>query len=172
MTIPDPVFDAQEILRVLARHGVDFVVIGGIAVQAHGYIRFTKDLDVILRPTALNFSRLSEALPELEAELRRSGALKLTDPHQLRRAPRIPLITTAGPLDVVNVEHVAGAPRSYDALRQAALVIELSGFEVPVAGLSDLIRMKRAAGRQHDLADIEALTRMPDDRPGGAGEST
>ena len=99
MTIPDPVFDAQEILRVLARHGVDFVVIGGIAVQAHGYIRFTKDLDVILRPTALNFSRLSEALPELEAELRSSGALKLTDPHQLRRAPRIPLITTAGPLD-------------------------------------------------------------------------
>jgi hypothetical protein len=165
VTVPDPVFDPQELLRVLAAHGVDFVVIGGIAVQAHGYIRFTKDLDVIVEPTSLNFSRLSEALGELEAELRGPGALKLTDPHQLRRAPRIPVMTTAGPLDVVNVEHVAGGPRSYDALRRAALVIDLGGLEVPVAGLSDLIRMKRAAGREHDLADIEALTRRPDDRP-------
>jgi predicted nucleotidyltransferase len=168
----DRVFDAQEILRVLAAYRVDFVVIGGIAVQAHGYIRWTKDLDVIVKPTALNFSRLSEALRELEAELRGSGTLKLTDPHQLRRAPLIPVMTTAGPLDVVSVQHVAGPPRSYDGLRQAALVVELSGSEVAVAGLSDLIRMKRAAGREHDLADIEALTRRADDRPDGGGEST
>jgi predicted nucleotidyltransferase len=172
MSAVEHVFDAQEILRVLAAHSVEFVVIGGVAVQAHGYIRWTKDLDVIVRPTALNFSRLSEALGELEAERRGSGTLKLTDPHQLRRAPLVPVMTAAGPLDVVNVEHVRGAPRSYDALREAALVIELSGSEVAVAGLSDLIRMKRAAGREHDLADIEALTRSPDDRPDGRGEST
>ena len=75
MARPDRVFDAQEILRVLTAYGVDFVVIGGIAVQAHGYIRWTKDLDVIVKPTALNFSRLTEALQELEAELRGSGTL-------------------------------------------------------------------------------------------------
>ncbi len=166
---PERVFDAQEILRVLVAHSVDFVIIGGIAVQAHGYIRWTKDLDVIVRPTTLNFTRLSEALQELDAELRGSGTLRLADPHQLRRVPLIPVMTTAGPLDVVDVEHVAGAPRSYDGLRQAALVIELSGSEVAVAGLSDLIRMKRAAGREHDFADIEALTRRPDDRPDGGG---
>jgi hypothetical protein len=72
-------------------------------------------------------------------------------------------MTTAGPLDVVNVEHVGGAPRDYEALRRAALVVELAGSEVAIAGLSDLIRMKRAAGRDHDLADIEALTRRPDE---------
>lgn len=163
MTTRERVFDAQEILRVLAAHGVDFVVIGGIAVQAHGYIRWTKDLDVIVRPTALNLSRLSEALQELEAELRGAGTLKLNDPHQLRRAPLIPVMTRVGPLDIVGVEHVAGAPRSYDGLREAALVVELSGSKVAVAGLSDLVRMKRAAGREHDLADIEALTRRPED---------
>ncbi len=165
MTISEPVFDAQEILRVLTAHRVDFVVIGGIAVQAHGYIRWTRDLDVIVRPTTLNFARLAEAFRELEAELRGSGTLTLTDPHQLRRAPLVPVMTAAGPLDVVGIDHVAGPPRSYDALRHAALVVELSGSDVAVAGLSDLIRMKRAAGRDHDLADIEALTRRPDDRP-------
>jgi Nucleotidyltransferase of unknown function (DUF6036) len=163
MSSPDPVFDAQEMLRVLAAHSVNFVVIGGIAVQAHGYIRWTKDLDVIVQPTTLNFTRLSEALLDLDAKLRGSGTPKLTDPHQLRRATLIPLMTTAGPLDVVNVEHVRGAPRDYGALRRAALVVELAGSEVAVAGLSDLIRMKRAAGRDHDLADIEALTRRPDE---------
>jgi predicted nucleotidyltransferase len=156
---PDRLFEADQILRGLAAHGVDFVVIGGIAVQAHGYIRGTRDLDLIVKPTTLNLTRVSEALAELEAELRVPGQLSLGDPHQLRRAPLIQVMTKFGPLDIVNVEHVAGPPSSYDALRAAALVIALNDVDVSVAGLSDLIRMKRAAGRDQDLADIEALTR-------------
>jgi hypothetical protein len=137
------------------------VVIGGIAVQAHGYIRWTKDLDVIVRPTTLNVTQLSEALADLNSELRTSGRLRLGDPDQLKAAPLVPVLTRAGPLDIVNVDHIAGGPRNYDALREAALEVELEGSVVAVAGLSDLIRMKRAAGRDHDLADIEALTREP-----------
>jgi predicted nucleotidyltransferase len=147
----DRVFEADEILRMLSAHGVDFVVIGGIAVQAHGYIRATKDLDIVARPTVVNLARLSEALTALEAE-----------PYDLDQTPLVPVMTKAGPLDVVHIDHLAGAPASYDALRERALVIELRELEVRVAGLSDLIRMKRAAGRDHDLADIEALTRTPE----------
>jgi hypothetical protein len=159
---PDRLFEADEILVALSDHGVDFVVIGGIAVQAHGYIRGTHDVDIVVEPRTLNLSRLSEALVALASELRTPGTLRLTDPHQLRRAPLIPVITRAGPLDIVNVEHVAGGPRSYEALRDAALRIDLRGWEIAVAGLSDLIRMKRAAGRDQDLMDIEALTREPE----------
>jgi uncharacterized nucleotidyltransferase DUF6036 len=174
MAEPDRVFEADEILRILSAHQVDFVVVGGIAVMVHGYIRNTQDLDIIVRPGTLSLSRLSEALAELEAEPRGGGGagINLTDPHQLRRAPLVPTLTKAGPLDVVNIEHLSGAPPSYDALREAAIKLELRGSEVAVAGLSDLIRMKRAAGRAHDLADIEALTRRPDDRPESYGEST
>jgi Nucleotidyltransferase of unknown function (DUF6036) len=159
MTRPDRVFDPEQILRALVASRVDFVVIGGIAVQAHGYIRGTRDLDITVRPDTVNMTRLSEVLAELEAELRTPGTLKLADPNGLRRAPLIPVMTMHGPLDVVGIEHLAGPPPSYDALRGAALTIDLHGSEVAVAGLSDLIRMKRAAGREHDLADIEALTR-------------
>lgn len=159
---PDRLFKADEILVALAEHGVDFVVIGGIAVQAHGYIRGTHDVDIIVKATTLNLTRLSEALAELDAELRTAGTLKLADPHQLRRAPLIPVVTRAGPLDVLNLEHVAGGPRSYDALRDAAIEVDLRGRAIAIAGLSDLIRMKRAAGRQQDLMDIEALTREPE----------
>ena len=147
MPPPDRVFRPDEILRVLAAHGVDFVVVGGLAVQAHGYIRLTQDLDVIVRPSLLNLTRLSEALVDLEAELRTRGTLRLGDPQQLGRAPHIQVATRAGSLDVIHVEHIAGAPKSYDALREAAFVVRLGELEVAFAGLSDLIRMKRPAAR-------------------------
>jgi predicted nucleotidyltransferase len=159
MPPPERIFDAGQILGVLAAHSVDFVVIGGVAVQTHGYIRLTQDLDITVQPGALNLSRLCEAFAELEAELRTDGTLALSDPHQLQAAPLVPVMTNAGALDVVNIEHLAGAPKTYDALREAALVVNVAAVEVPVAGLSDLVRMKRAAGREQDLADIEALTR-------------
>jgi hypothetical protein len=159
MPPPERAFRIDEILRVLTQHRVDFVVIGGVAVQTHGYLRLTHDLDIIVRPDILNFTRLSEALADLDGKLRMPGTLNVGDPHQLQRAPLVPILTSAGPLDVVSVEHVAGAPKSYGALRDAALVVDLDGLNVAFAGLSDLIRMKRAAGREHDLADIEALTR-------------
>jgi predicted nucleotidyltransferase len=158
----DREFQADAIFEVLARHRVNFVVIGGIAVQGHGYIRGTYDVDIIAEPTTMNATRLSEALIELEAELRVPGDLRLNDPYQLRSAPLVPTMTRFGPLDVVHVQHVAGPPKSYEALRDRALVIKLDDIEVRVAGLSDLIRMKRAAGRDQDLADIEALTREPE----------
>jgi Nucleotidyltransferase of unknown function (DUF6036) len=159
---PDRVFAADEILLALAEHGVDFVVIGGIAVQTHGYLRGTHDVDVVVRPTALNLSRLSEALADLQAELRGGGTLKLNDPHQLRRALLTPVMTRWGPLDIVSIDHVAGSPGGYDRLREAAISVMLHDRSLAVAGLSDLIRMKRAAGRDQDLADIEVLTRDPE----------
>lgn len=163
---PDRVFDGQEILRVLLTHQVDFVVVGAVAVQAHGYIRSTLDLDIIARPTALNLSRLAEALADLEAEPRRAGMrMRLTDPHWLKRAAVVPMVTRAGWFDVLNVD---SGGRPYDELRAGALTIELRGLKVAVVGLGDLIRMKKAAGRPQDLADIEALTR-PDDSPEARG---
>jgi hypothetical protein len=169
---PEHVFDANVILHALSEHRVDYVVVGGVAVQAHGYLRSTNDLDIVARPGALNLSRLSEALAALEARPRRSARVNLADPHQLGRAALVPIMTKAGPLDLLNIEQLAGAPRGYDALRRGALSVKLPTAEVAVAGLSDLIRMKRAAGREHDLADIEALTRRPDDRDDGRGKST
>lgn len=170
---PEPIFDPRAILLALADHGVDFTVIGGIAVQAHGYMRNTIDLDVIPGPRLINLSRLSEALASLSARLR--GAERLIDvgdPHALRRAPMVPLITVHGRLDLLNVRTTAGAPRTYEELRRRAVETELDGRTVAIAGLDDLIRMKRIAGREVDLSDIGALTRTDEQLRQEAGEST
>ena len=82
----------------------------------------------------------------------------MTDPQLLWRAQQTrQLITRHGRLDLLNIEHLAGAPRSYELLRAGAVRADLGGHTVAFAGLDDLIRMKRAAGRDQDLADIGAL---------------
>ena len=169
---PEPVFDARKILVTLVEHGVDFVIVGGIAVQAHGHGRSTRDLDVIPRPDLTNLSRLGEALGDLGARLLRgAAAVDVTDPQLLKRVPLAPLLTLYGRLDVLNCEHTAGAP-AYQGLRERASPVEIDGAIVRVAGLDDLLRMKRAAGRDVDLDDIGALTRTQEELEREIGEST
>jgi predicted nucleotidyltransferase len=170
---PDRPLHVGAILRALVENQVEFVVVGGIAVQAHGYLRSTGDLDIVPRPSLLNLSRLAEALAELEAKvMRATSPVNITDPQLLKRAPLVPLLTQSGRLDLLNIDHTAGAPSSYEDLRSRALVLEYQGFEVPVAGLDDLIRMKRAAGRPQDVTDIASLTRTDEELEREAREST
>jgi predicted nucleotidyltransferase len=173
MDAPDGVLRPGAILRVLTEYRAEFIVVGAIAVQAHGYLRGTGDLDIVPRPTLLNLSRLAEALVELEAVPRHTrAAIDVTDPQLLRRAPMIPLRTSYGRLDLLNIEQLAGAPATYEQLDDRALAIALDGFEVRVAGLDDLVRMKRAAGRDQDRLDIAALTRTDEELEAEAREST
>jgi predicted nucleotidyltransferase len=167
------VLDARAILVALADHDVDCVVVGGMAVQTHGFMRGTVDLDIIPRPDLANLSRLGEVLAEIGARMYRTAqAVNVTNPHLLQRTGFVPLMTNHGRLDVMNISSTAGAPRSYEELRERALELELDGVPVVIVGLDDLIRMKRAAGREQDLADIRALTALDEDLAREAGEST
>jgi hypothetical protein len=170
---PERVLKPSAILRALTAQKVEAIVVGGIAVQAHGYLRATADLDIVPRPTLLNLSRLGETLVELEAAPRRAtAAINVSDPQLLRRVPMVPLLTRYGRLDLLNIEHLAGAPGSYDDLDARALAIALDDIEIRVAGLDDLVRMKRAAGREQDRIDIAALTRTDEELEAEAREST
>jgi predicted nucleotidyltransferase len=166
-------FDPEAILRVLAEHGVEFVVVGGIAVQTHGYVRPTRDLDIIPRPDLVNLSRLGEALAELDSRLYRTQRpLDMTDPQILKRAALVPLVTTYGRLDIMNIESTAGKLGRYSDLRERAIDVDLGTLRVAVMGLDDLIRMKKATGREQDRIDIGALTALDEDLAREAGEST
>jgi predicted nucleotidyltransferase len=157
---PDRPLRAGQILEALTRGGVEFVVVGGIAAQAHGYIRSTRDVDIVPSPAPATARRLSQALSALGAE--EVGSNELLTRFE----------TCAGRLDVLDLNEIAGAPRSFEKLRSRALVVNLNGIEIPVAGLDDLVRMKRAAGRPHDLVDIGALTRTDEELEREAREST
>lgn len=152
---PEPL-EAQRILDELARHDVDFVLVGGLAAQTHGSTRMTNDVDVIPAPDPENLSRLANALRALRARVLNPGHEKLEiDAAMLPRATIWQLATPHGDIDVL---HEAPGAAPYPELRERALVIALDDVRVPVAGRDDLIRMKLARDRPVDRADVAALT--------------
>lgn len=155
MTEPSPL-DVEGIFAVLDTHQVEYVVVGGIAVQAHGHVRMTNDVDLIPSPTPVNLVRLAEALVELDARVLNPGSEHLKiDAQMLPRATLWQFSTRLGDIDVL---HDAPGALPFTQLRERSLLIGLDDRQIPITGRDDLIRMKRAAGRPVDLADIAALT--------------
>ena len=156
MTEPEPPLDAERILRALAEHGVDYVLIGGLAVQTHGHVRTTNDADLIPAPDPANMRRLAAALRALDARVLNAGEEgTLVDAKMLPRATIWQIVTRDGGIDVI---HEVPGGRPYAELSDRALQVRLGDIDVPVVALDDLIQMKLARGRPVDLADVAALT--------------
>jgi len=154
---PERALDLRELFRVLAEHGVDYLVVGGVAAQVHGRRRTTKDLDVTPAPDPANFKRLAAALVALDAHPVELGpSAPIPTAEQLRAAPVVPPLTTRhGELHILN--DVPGAT-AYAGMRTRALTTDIDGIALHIVGVDDLIRMKQTAGRPSDLEDIEAMT--------------
>lgn len=155
--VPPPL-DLDRIVAVFRRCEVDFIVIGGIAVLAHGHPRATFDVDFVADLADTNMARLATALRELGARVRGVDADLLDvdpcDPDQLAAGANWTLTTDAGWLDFM--PRATGA-RPYQQMARDAVAVRDGAFRV--AGLDDLVRMKLAAGRRKDLDDVAAITR-------------
>ncbi|MEK6275340.1 MAG: hypothetical protein AABM30_08380 [Actinomycetota bacterium] len=153
-----PEFDPEPILRVLNEHGVRYVVVGAIAAIAQGYPLNTGDLDLTPSRDPNNLERLARALQELDARLRTptnpEGVDFPIEPDYLGQVDSWTLTTSHGSLDLLF--RPAGT-RGFEDLHRASIVIEVGGRETRIAALLDIIRMKEAAGRPKDLAQLPAL---------------
>lgn len=159
---PTP-FDARRIFVALARHAVDYVTVGGIAVQAHGAHRVTQDLDIVVSTARENLGRLAAALGDLDARIAGPDGQRSASPPSagmLAAGDRWHLTGPAGDVDVMTLPAHLG---SYTTLRERALEVPLGEVFVPIAARDDLVAMKRAAGRPQDLADVELLEAIEDD---------
>jgi hypothetical protein len=154
----------ESLLGVLVEHKVDFVIVGGFAVVAHGYVRATKEVDICPDPAKDNLDRLAAALTELEAE-----PLALDDfaPEEFDLRPdreglqfggNWTLRTKHGRLDVL--QHIKGLGADeggWKELSRRAVRINFVGYDCLFAGYEELLSMKRAAGRPQDELDIKSL---------------
>lgn len=156
-------FDARELFATLARHDVDYVTVGGIAIQAHGGQRLTQDLDVAVATSAENLERLASALADLDARVlgpdgRRSSSAPTAS--LLASSDLWHLITEHGALDIVTLPAHLG---TFEEMRARAHETSLGDVIVPIADREDLLKMKRASGRPQDLADVEFLESLDDE---------
>jgi predicted nucleotidyltransferase len=150
-------FDLRSLLKALNGRGVRFVVIGGVAVGAHGYLRATADLDLVPDPDSKNLDQLIDALDSLDATLPTVGGRPFdstSDAGVIRRGGNVTADTRYGGLDVV--QHAHGVPK-YSLLNQDAVDSDVLGVPVKVCSLGRLREMKEAQGRTQDQADLENL---------------
>jgi len=146
----------QELLARLAEADVRFVLVGGLAVNAWGYLRATRDVDVVPDPSQANLSRLDVLLKELGGRVDVGG--RLLDANSistfLRTGDRTLVATDLGHVDVLQ-----GLPQvpSFATLDAAATEVEIGGLIVRVCSLEHLLEMKRASERPRDRDDLDAL---------------
>jgi predicted nucleotidyltransferase len=151
-----PEFKLGSLLARLVGHGIDFVVVGGIAMIGHGSARNTRDLDIVYSTDPANLEALGAAMIELGARPRGvpDDVPFVPDARTLRQTSILTLDSPDGWIDLLVAP--AGAP-SYEELRTRATRITLDGVAILVASLDDLEAMKRAAGRPKDLLDLEEI---------------
>lgn len=159
----------HPLLSALVRHGVDFVLVGGMAGIALGSSYPTYDLDVAYARDEANLERLARALHELRVSLRVKGEAAedppfLPEARTLANGANFTFMTEFGMFDVLG--DLAGV-RSYEDLRRDATSQEVEGHQIRVASIDHLIAMKRAANRTKDKLMLMEYIVLADERRGG-----
>jgi predicted nucleotidyltransferase len=155
-----PELDIQAILRELVEGGVEFLLIGGVAVGYHGHIRATKDVDVVPAPDRQNLERLAVVLERLDAQVEGvddfdKGELPdPLDPDVLELGGNWILVTRLGRLDVM--QWIGDWPL-WEELSPEAIEDSVADLPIKIVSYGDLVRLKELAGRPEDLADLQRL---------------
>jgi Nucleotidyltransferase of unknown function (DUF6036) len=140
-----------RILQDLNEAGIRYVLIGGIALIRHGVVRATRDVDAVFDPDPENVDRIRALIARWGAT-RPDGSP--VPPRGISGGRSIHLATPHGDLDLVT-EKLAAA--NFDQLLARAEIRTVDGIEAPICSLADLVAMKRAVGRERDLADLADL---------------
>lgn len=153
--------DADELFACLHRHGVRYVLIGGLAAVLHGSPLLTSDADICPARDRDNLIRLAAALEDLDARIRAAdapdGVRFARDAAFLGSVELLNLITRAGDLDLAFVP-AGGA--AYEDLVRRAVQVRVRNVTIAVASLEDVIRSKEAANRPKDQRSLPVLRQL------------
>ena len=154
--------DYQRIFKELNELRIDYLVVGGLAVNFHGVPRMTYDIDLMILLQPNNIIKTVDKLAkwgykpkvpidpkDLADESKRNSWI------QDRGLKAINFYSEKLPVGEIDI--VIDSPISYNELKKRSIKIELQGEKVPVVSIYDLIELKMQAGRKQDLADVEHL---------------
>lgn len=140
--------DFREFLSLLHTHRVNYLLVGGYAVAAHGYPRFTGDMDVWIQTNTENGENVFKVCREFGFDVPNLRVELFTDPKQMTRMGHPPLR-----IEILN--SVSGL--SFEAAWENRIESDWDGVPVTLISLCDLRTNKLASGRLKDLADLENL---------------
>ena len=160
----------ELIVSSLNRHKVQYLVAGGLAVVAHGYVRFTADIDMILAMDGPNLKKAVAALTGLDYKPRAPVDFEqFTDSIQRRtwiEEKRLTVFSLFSPSHpATEIDLFIDPPLIFaDAYARAAIMEIAPGIEATFCSFEDLIGLKSLAARPRDLEDIAQLKAIKEDR--------
>ncbi len=140
--------DYNDILSALCAEGAEFLIVGAYAVGVHGIPRATGDIDIWVRPTGENATRVMRALKRFGAAL-----LDLIEEDLATADTVFQMGVAPSRIDVIT--GISGV--TFERAWPSRVTVAIEGLTVPVIGREDLLLNKAASGRPKDLADLAAL---------------
>lgn len=159
-----------DLIKMLEDAGVDYVLVGGLAVALHGYRRVTMDVDVVLALDEDNVRRFVSAArsaglqPVIPVDIESLARPELLEQwHREKGMPAFGLRKPEGMATIIDVLIRPVVP--YEQLRRDAATVDVGPLKIPVPSIDHLIAMKTGTGRGKDAVDIEELQKL---KTGGA----
>ena len=140
--------DFKDMFRVFNEEGVKYVLVGGIAVNIHGYSRYTQDLDLFILADLENSKRVIKALIKFGAPMN-----NISEKDFCREGTIFQMGVKPDRIDVLT--EISGI--KFDEVYKNAEDIKLHDFSCKIISIEDLIKNKLASGRNRDLDDVENL---------------
>jgi len=158
----------EDIIRVLNKEKVDYLVTGGVAVVLHGAIRFTADIDLILNLDVTNLKKFLDAMKSIGYRPRIPVSEKdildtkkreqwITEKNMIALSfyhPKDPIILVDILIDTKNL------PADYSKLKLDSVQRKIGNLRMNILSIDAILEMKKSAGREQDKADVKALTEI------------
>lgn len=152
----------EKVFRALNKAQIEYIVVGGVAVNLHGYMRFTGDLDILLLLEEKNLKKMakvmlelgySERLPVTIMELKNESTVReWIKAKNMNAFSFMPPRNNPLQIDIVMEESL-----KFDKLSTKKISKKISGVSIPVVSIEDLISMKKKTNRPQDKIDLAAL---------------
>ena len=154
----------DAIFQTLQATGVRYVVVGGVAVNLHGYQRFTKDVDVVVELVPKEALRALEALQSIgyspRIPVKVSDFANPTIRDSWIRDKGMVVFEMYNDKMHQSIDIFTDYPLDFESLWKDAVAVDLPGASPRIASIDHLILMKRQAGRLQDVADIDMLEKI------------
>lgn len=152
----------QHVFAALTKEKVEYLIVGGVAMNLLGCPRFTNDIDVLLALNEENLQAMKEAMKNLGYEQRIPLALdELGDEQRARQfmeEKNLLAYTFFNPKNpLYSVDIIVGASLRFDQFKVHQTFVDVWGFSLPVVSIDDLIGLKKEANREKDALDIAML---------------
>lgn len=156
----------REVIEKFNENGVEFLLVGGLAVGFYGYARYTGDMDLWINPSQQNLARLGKSLSDLKYTQDVIDEILTSRP--VDHPTPIRLFSEDDQLKIDLMTSILYEPLTFSACRERAVSYDLGGHVLPVIGIRDLIEIKRNVkrydGNLKDLVDAEELLKILDRR--------